>query len=664
MPPIRLGLYRGLNRAAGYTGPAGSLFSARNSRYRPGDIGGLWMLLGRSVFNSSPLPRPAGTERLWRLMPYVVDAGTSKLVAHFDTALWEADLGSAANFSMAQAIGVDGSTFGGFFSYAERLFYCAKGAGTGTLWVRESSGWVKGSLKIPTTTITADAQPGGSTYYSTKTLRYCFRVYDAATDTESAHSATVDVFYAAPWTGVMVTFTGSVAAEFAGLRGTHVRIYRSLRDEDPGLMYRVDGSGSGIPIADVLATYQFLDTVSNTTAQIQGLVRADGTEGTEQWAEHGGPFPDASGMTMFEDRAVVWGVPGRTNEVIGSARGYPEAFPVLWDGEYAYNLPFSSDKVDRVITCRKVGPYLVVWMQNSVWRISHFPDFTDPGFDRRIQQQIAPDSGIAGYEAVDLFSTNPDNQQASMAVYVSREHGPMFTDGYRCEPVVRELDWWGLADPAYASSTVVRNYPAHQELWIGYVPRGDTKRTKAIILDYSAFEKGGFRTSGPVDVRMADGLYAFGNDALGRFYIGTDQDPYVYVQDSGAIDAQQNVNTAGDMVFEVETPRAIGSLTTRQKVSTLSVLGASGSAIALSLEHNASQGDAEQAFYDTLPLGPGETVSLALVNASGLGHRSKLSYTGPSGTNYLPGNAGCAPVLRLLEYQGALAGKAGRVSGT
>lgn len=676
MRPIRLNVARGLNLRGGVGPRPGWLLGARNSRYLAGDSEDrLWALLGRSLFNSTALA--ANTKAIF---PFYIDGGASFICAHAGDSIYEAPLGAAGAFTLAKAIGGTSSR-GTPFSYLRSLYYPSGPSADLGFWTRQTSGWVKGGHRTPTATFTATAQ-GSGTYVSTTDVLYTYRIYDNTTGTESAHGPTVTKTAFAGLAAIRLTWPAGLTTN--GERGTHVRIYASILSEPAGKLYRQDGSGDGIPLASFTPGFFYDVSTPTITALEYGLVQSDGEEASLSWAEYGGPPPQARGGVIFQDHACLWGIAAGTpglpvnvnpaSIIMYSATGLPELYPVDFDYQYQYYLTFSTSKQDKVMLCRPAGPYLMVLNQNSIFRVLTLPTYQDAGFTRTVQDVLTVDHGCCSYWGADTFGIG--SEESSYCVYVSREHGPMLTNGVSDRPIMDQANWKGLVNPAALDQVVVRNYPLHQEVWIFYPGNGAGMNNQALIADYSAFAgRGagisygstsslGIRVTGPVDVKADDAFQGWCPD-VERFYLASGQAASIYVQDSGSSDAQQNTNADGDIRLEWDFPavRLGGTPSIAAKAERAVVEGQSGTAKTFEATAYATDGVEEYSAVDTVQLGPGPTDDATNVALTGNSHRLELRYTGPTGSTYDEDGADSAPNLSAINWEIGAVGRQKRTSG-
>jgi hypothetical protein len=657
----------GLNTRGGKHARPGYLLKARNSRYLPGDTTNrLWALLGRSLFNSTALAANAKA-----IFPFYIDGGASYICAHAGDSIYEAPLGLTGAFTLAKALG-GASSRGVPFSYLNKLFYPSGPSADLGFWTRQTSGWVKGGHRTPTATFIATNQ-GSGTFASTTDVVYTYRLYDNTTGTESAHGPTVTKTAFNTIVSVRLAFATGVAVN--GERGTHLRIYRSLLSEPAGKLYRVDGNGDGIALASVIPGYTFDDSCSNVTALIQGLVQSDGEEATLAWAEYGGPPPQARGGMVFNDHGVLWGVPGRESQVLYTAQGLMECYPVDFDGVYQYYLVFSTSKQDKVMLCRPAGPYMLVLNQNSIFRVLTLPTYQDAGFSRKVQDVLTVDHGCCSYWGADSFGIG--TEESSYCIYVSREHGPMLTNGVSDRPIMDQADWLSLVEKSALGQIVVRNYPTMQEAWIFLPGKGSQTCNMALVADYSAMagrgagvEYGstgslGLRITGPVDVQGDDAFLGWCSDKE-RFYLVSSSSPYVYVQDSGSADAQANTDSQGDISLEWGLPRIrLGASPFRTgELARVAVEAGAGSKKTFAVEVATQDGVEEYFEDDTVQVGPGETADAAMAASTGNSHRVTLSYLGPTGSTYDESSPDCAPSLRAVSLEVGSLGQQKRMSGS
>ncbi len=656
MPTKFLPVGRGLNTRGGLGVKPGWLLKARNSRYLPGDSQQrLWSVLGRSLFNEETIGANINA-----IFPFYIDQGGSYLCAHAGDSIYEAQLSLTGTFSLALSLGANAHR-GHPFSYLRSLYYPAGPDADRGFWTRQTSGWVKGGHRTPTATFSAANQGSGS-FASTTEVLYTYRLYDNTTGTESAHGPVITKALFNTVASIRLTFAEGLTTN--GERGTHLRIYRSLLSEPAGKLYRVDGTGDGILLADVVPGYTFDDSTSNVNALLYGLVQADGEEASLSWAEYGGPPPKAFGGMIFQDHAVLWGVDGYESRVFYSAQGLPECYPVDFDGVYQYYLTFSTSKQDKVQLCKPAGPYMLVLNENSIFRVLSLPTYQDAGFTRKVQDVLTVDHGCCSREGADSFGIG--TEESSYCVYVSREHGPMLTNGVSDHPIVDHANWLGLVEKAALSQVVVRNYPTMQECWIFYPAVGSTTNNAALIVDYANANEIGIRVTGPVDVQADDAFLGWTPDGE-RYYLSSSQSGSVYVQDNGSIDAQQNTNASGDIQLEWAFPSVrlggSGAVFSTVTASRLAVEGVCGTAKVFDVEIVTTDGVEEYTEEDTVQIGPGETDDSAVAAVTGNSHRLTVSYLGPTGSTYDEQSSNCAPCIGGATWELGATGRQKRMSG-
>ncbi len=662
----------------------GGMLKARNSRFLPGDARRIWALLGRAKYNSTAMPNGSFGEDdaaiPKALFPVYYDGAGGKLISHKGGTLFAGTLAATGTFVeeqvMAQLV-TDAVPRGIPAAYRGELasthwYYPTGRTGWNSLyhfWARSSSGWVLAGHRTPTATFTVAGNGSGS-FGSANDIKFTCRIYDDVTDTESAHGPVVTLTApGATFTDFRLTFASGLAL-LATERGTHVRIYATLLDEEPGIYYRCDPqmtgyvTDKGIAIADFTNGFTIDDDATNTQRQINGTVRADGQEGTVSWAEHGGEPPQCGGVTVFQDHMVYYDVNGRPNDLLYSPTGYPESVPVDFDGEYAYYVRLQSDKDDRCLRCLKAGDYLIAFCENSIFRLTHLPTFEDPGFSRNIQQLVTDSHGIAGRFAAASFGVGAD--QAQQIIYVSREHGIMITDGLSTSAVVQAQDFLGLVEPTKMDLIECRDYTKYQEIWIHYTPVGGSSNTQAVIVSYSQLRSGfGLRVTGPVDVTATMSAYALGTDSVQRMYLGDPSEKIVYVQDEGNKDEQQNVNAAGHIKLDWHTARYSpfrqrGMIQVHRGI----IYGVAGAEFEFTVTHYSLDGQKEYSTIDKVKIGGAppdtETSDVFMIESMGQMFREELTYTGLSGSTYDESAATCAPAIEAIDYEYQDAGPVGQ----
>jgi hypothetical protein len=378
---------------------------------------------------------------------------------------------------------------------------------------------------------------------------------------------------------------------------------------------------------------------------------------------------------VFNDHGVLWGVPGRESQVLYTAQGLMECYPVDFDGVYQYYLVFSTSKQDKVMLCRPAGPYMLVLNQNSIFRVLTLPTYQDAGFSRKVQDVLTVDHGCCSYWGADSFGIG--TEESSYCIYVSREHGPMLTNGVSDRPIMDQADWLSLVEKSALGQIVVRNYPTMQEAWIFLPGKGSQTCNMALVADYSAMagrgagvEYGstgslGLRITGPVDVQGDDAFLGWCSDKE-RFYLVSSSSPYVYVQDSGSADAQANTDSQGDISLEWGLPRIrLGASPFRTgELARVAVEAGAGSKKTFAVEVATQDGVEEYFEDDTVQVGPGETADAAMAASTGNSHRVTLSYLGPTGSTYDESSPDCAPSLRAVSLEVGSLGQQKRMSGS
>lgn len=652
----------------GKAGARGRLLKARNCRYLYGDHRErLWALPGRSAYNAAEPPDatiPTVDATVAKsLFGVIHDAGSSALVFHRGGAIYEGSLANSGTFaevfSIAQmgADSVPGAVPAPFYSPKDSLYYPCGGNGWSSqrhFLVRAASGWRLGGHRKPTGSFGA-LPTGVGSFGSTKTIRYTYRIYSTVTDTESQHGPVVDVGAFEGFASVRLTWPAGVTTN--GELGTHVRIYRTIPSEDAGIFYRVDGSNQGIALASFVPGFTYDDNLDGATSIVNGAVRADGEEGTIGWAEHGGAPPRATGGVFFQEHLLLYGIFGRPSEIIASAKGYPESFPVDFDGEYAYTQTFQTDKADEVRRVVLAGGVAVALCANSVWRINSIPTLNDPGFGAAVvQEQIQDEHGVVGAKAAASFAVGKQNTPSQACFYVSREVGFAITDGVTCVPVVKEFDFISLVEPSRLSEIEVRNNVARRELWVFYTPVGGTQNTQAVIVNYDSTERIGLRITWPADVTEAVSAFAYGTDNVGRQYVG-DARGIVYLQDSGTTDAQKNTNAAGDVVIEVQPGRQVFGQASEVQARRGFLYGVSGTQRTVTVVSSALQGEESVSVQESVRVGDGETSDSFMIDLSGIGFDLAFSFQGPSGSTYDEAASTCCLGFGSVEIEVEHAGE-------
>jgi hypothetical protein len=185
-----------------------------------------------------------------------------------------------------------------------------------------------------------------------------------------------------------------------------------------------------------------------------------------------------------------------------------------------------------------------------------------------------------------------------------------------------------------------------------------------LIVDYGSSSALGIRVTGPVDVQTDDAFLGWAPDGE-HFYLVSANSPYVYVQDNGSVDAQLNTDSSGNIRLEWGIPaiRLSGNTFGTNRAERVAIEGSCGVAKTLTATIIATDGVEEYTVTDTVQLGPGETDDAAMAAISGNSHRVELDYTGPTGSNYDPEDASCAPCLGGVTWEVGAAGRQKRMSG-
>lgn len=665
MKPSTITVDRGVVRGRGKRAGPGLLLRARNSRYLPEDFNRLWALLGRAKYNAVPMladtgPKAGDDTTVKMLFPYSVDGGTSKMCVLKGGAIFEGDLGVTGTLLQAQHLSSSIIPRGTAVGYLDKVFLTVGRGGWSSdahAWTRTPAGWRKQGHRLPTATFTATPGHSGGGYTTTYDVQYTYRIYDSTTDTESQHGPVVTVAAFTNQTDVALTFAAGITVTALG---THLRIYKTFMNEPAGLFYRCDGNGNGIALALAVPGYTFVDTSTNDEIALNGRVRADGLEGTNGWAEHGGAPPQANGSLIFDNHQVWW----QSTQILYSAKGYLETCPVNSGGGYEYYLPMGTTKQDVVQCCALAGPYLLVMLSTAIIRVLSLPTYAEPGFDRVVEREGTLDHGICGPYAAATFGVG--EEEAKFCIYVSREHGPCITNGTRFTPIRMDFDFRSLVEPSRWSSVKTVNNSHRQEVWIGYTPLGGTANTQAIIIDYALYATKGLRITWPIDVKIDDAIEAWGNDGVPRLYLSYQNvlDLALYVQDQGDFDEQKNFNDAGDIRLEWYMPRGFPVGSTRAvKVARAFVSGLSGSVRTFSVVHQVLSGKDLYETPESVEIGPGETVDEYLVNMVGQGHSVALAYTGRTGSTYDQDSESCAPCLAGVDLEISDVSRQGRTRG-
>lgn len=213
----------------------------------------------------------------------------------------------------------------------------------------------------------------------------------------------------------------------------------------------------------------------------------------------------------------------------------PDYFP------FGYFVNFETKEQDRVTCIRALGDILIVSLSQSIYRLNYLPLATDAEFNRgRCRELLAPDIGVAGSQAADLF-TPPG---AAPMLCMMTMTGPYITDGSQVVPASQDIDWSLLLEPTKINQCVVQNFPKWSLIRIHYTPLGGSENTKEVLLHYhpSQLKNGKFRATGPNDVKAGSSTAArLGNELV--LFTGNTTDGKVYCEDNSVNDAS-SINPA------------------------------------------------------------------------------------------------------------------------
>ena len=242
------------------------------------------------------------------------------------------------------------------------------------------------------------------------------------------------------------------------------------------------------------------------------------------------PPPVATTGDIFEGQLIT-NDGGDPSIIRGSLPDEVESFPQV------YFVNFETKDRDEVTCVRRLGNKFIVGLSHQLYRLNYFPRETDAEFDRgRCYEAISEHHGIVGPMAATLFS--PDGGSILLA-YVSHD-GLRVTDGFQTRSVSDDLDWDLLVRQAtpsdvtnYLKGAVLVNYPLSQQIWMYFVPLGQTTRTQAMVFHYGSHMKDGgqMKVTGPIDVVGTSACLA---RLGGRDVVLTGQTGgFVYVEDRG-----------------------------------------------------------------------------------------------------------------------------------
>lgn len=146
-----------------------------------------------------------------------------------------------------------------------------------------------------------------------------------------------------------------------------------------------------------------------------------------------GPPPTSNTGDMFQDQLVVNDTLSPTT-IRYSYPGDPDAFPST------YYIDFQTRENDVVRCIKNVNGRLVVWLDQSTWRLNYLPSERDASFDRgKSRESISSTYGAVNSMCVCTFSMADSPE---LAAFVSNQ-GIHFTDGFSFKTITNKIDWAG-----------------------------------------------------------------------------------------------------------------------------------------------------------------------------------------------------------------------------
>lgn len=269
-----------------------------------------------------------------------------------------------------------------------------------------------------------------------------------------------------------------------------------------------------------------------------------------------GPPPIASTIDIFEDCVYMNDV-ALPSETAFSYTDNIHAWPA------PFRVKFSTKAHDVVKAVREMDNFVLVLLQNGLWRVNQLPKSTDQAFEpERMKSEIVGAFGIVNAKALAKFSFGEGERLA----YVS-PHGAIVTEGSRWTTISDDADWETTVNTAQVEKIRLINNPRYYRMEMPYPPVGASRDTKELFMHYhpshaKSSEQGGLRAklTWPINRDMND-IFVGKIGGIDTVF-SVNEDGRVYVHDSGFTEPVASEGIVMKVRTSDDYPGTVGAHTT------------------------------------------------------------------------------------------------------
>lgn len=480
----------------------------------------------------------------------------SFLVAAAGTSYYSAPLGSTTWTARATGLTSVGLMEAAYAIETDRLYVC-DGVNAMRTWAGSGNMRAAGLSRPSNLTVTFLSN-GTTIYPQGTTVSYCHTEVDDSTDTsyaiESAPSEPQSVFASAAngtFKIVFPTATNAAKTKYRVYRTQHGGTVFFLAAEIDGASTRYyDGTnteGGGHPDNTTVYGTGFSTLDDLFLASLDVIPQVMSGQRTT-YVTTNGVIPIGDIFGIWKSTAYIAGVASFPHHLYFSLPGFPECFPPT------NFIPVGIDRGEPITACGPANDRLLIFTQNSIHRLSAFPQPSDPGYGigTASLENVTSDHGCVAKRTVINFGVGQPNNKA---FYLSAR-GPMMTDGYETWPLNQDIPWTEqFFNLGAMSGAIARCNHRLQQIWLFVPSRNSGVNDIALVYHYHpAHMKYGAvgKWTLPVHVYATAATTAY--DSVGRpqMYVGRNQGT-VYQLDNGSSDAQAYEDSAGNINWEWTT---------------------------------------------------------------------------------------------------------------
>ena len=516
----------------------GEVIRTQDGEYRPNDPG-VHQILGRTEFNSAAEAAPI---RAVRFLEF--DNAAKIFVTLMGTEYRIADAALTGSFS-SLATGIDAlaDTLGS--TTLNDVHYLANGKDRARAVSDDKSMEFQGMLQNAVTATVSNTGSGtGFTLRSGQKIHYWIeeRIKDADGNVTRRNGGVAALWTVLTGTGALVKPVITRPAKL-NAEATHWAAFGTA-SMGTGAVGNFVGAEIGEADFDTTALE---DTRTGTDPLIPSgsiyetvvTVQAGQTFIVPKW----GPVPIATTIETFQDSIVMNDIVDRA-VVVFSFFDEPHAMPAL------NVFRFNTKEYDEVVAIRAMDNFIMVLLRDALWKVTSLPRPEDSVFSpERFKVQIDGAFGCVSAKAQALFTFGTGLRLG----YVSPV-GIVLTDGTGWDVLTDDLDWENTVEVSLLWKSRLINNRAKYRLEFTFVPKGGTRATEQMFLNYHPSHgkisfAGGLKSkvNWPIRRDANDTVMATLNGVYESF--SANEDGKLYHHDSGDTEPV----TAGGIRFEVET---------------------------------------------------------------------------------------------------------------